>query len=169
MDASRPSPPVSTLGGSRTQLRAGRLVVLMIAGVLALLCAGGGGVALVAYRDATEPDRSSPDVAVDNYLRAYFVDRNDARALEYACEKAELDDARRLREEIERRESQFGVQVKVTWDLRVQPQVGDRNEVEAVLVIEGLLNGQKQSGRRENWNFQLANDEGWRVCLARNN
>ncbi|MET7670749.1 hypothetical protein ABZS39_21795, partial [Micromonospora luteifusca] len=29
---------------------------------------------------AAAPDRSAPDVVVDNYLRAFLVDRNDARA-----------------------------------------------------------------------------------------
>ena len=53
------------------------------------------------YNRATTPDRSAPDVVVDNYLRAFLVDRNDARADLFTCEgEADLAGVRGLRDEI---------------------------------------------------------------------
>ncbi len=67
-----------------------RTVVGVVAGVLALLCTGGAVAGFVLYDRATAPDRSAPDVVVDNYLRAFLVDRNDTKAQEFAC-KADAD------------------------------------------------------------------------------
>ncbi|WP_173157385.1 hypothetical protein [Phytohabitans suffuscus] len=89
---------------------------MLIVGTLALLCTGGAGVAFVAYRDATEPDRSSPDVAVSNYLRALLVERNDVRVDLYTCSNdAALGAIRAFREEIEAREKQHSIRIVVSW------------------------------------------------------
>jgi hypothetical protein len=141
----------------------------MVAGVAALLCLGGAGVAFVAYREVTEPDRSAPDVAVDNYLRAFLVDRNDAQAGLYICDReSNLAAAEGLREEIERREAEFDVAVRISWGALIRSDIGDGRElVRTELAIASFSDGQARSRRNETWEFEVVDDGGWRVCLAR--
>ena len=105
-------------GPTAVRARRGRLVLAVLGGMVALLCLGGLGVGLVLYDQATEPDRSAPDVVVDNYLRALLVDRNDAQAALYACEDSRrwLASLQALRDEIDRAGAAVGhVQSRVTW------------------------------------------------------
>ena len=70
-----PAPPTPAPQPPRRRMRT---VLTVVAGVLALLCLGGVATAvIVLYNRAATPDRSAPDVVVDNYLRAFLVDRND--------------------------------------------------------------------------------------------
>jgi hypothetical protein len=133
--------------------------------VLALLCAGGAVVGFVLYDRATAPDRSAPDVVVDNYLRAFLVDRNDAKAQELACEAGgDLSAVQGLREELEQRETNFHVLVRVSWGPLTRAKNGDGESVTTTLTISSSANGQTRSSRREDWQFQVVDRDGWRVC-----
>lgn len=137
---------------------------MLIGGALALLCTGGAGVAFVAYRDATEPDRSSPDVAVDNYLRAYLVDRNDTRAQLYVCENAaELGAIDALRRDIEAKEAEHSINIVVSWGSLVM----DTNGGQSVVTVEVRRTISDGSERiRETYRFDVVDSGGWRVCGA---
>ncbi|MGY0005467.1 Rv0361 family membrane protein [Micromonospora sp. I033] len=142
-----------------------RTVLAVVGGVLALLCAGGGIVGFVLYDRATAPDRSAPDVVVDNYLRALLVDRNDTKAKEFACSSgADLDPVRALRAEVEQREANFNVVVRVSWGPLTRTKDGDGELVTTTLTISGTANGQTRSSRREDWQFHVVERDGWRVC-----
>jgi len=164
VDASRPTPPTTQLGESGTRVRAGRLVLLLIAGAVALLCAGGAGVAFVAYRDATEPDRSSPDVAVSNYLRALLLERNDTRAGLYACgNDGGLTAIRAFRQDIEVREQQYSIRIVVSWgSLVVQESQG--HTTVTTEISKTISDGSESEWA--NWRFDLVDQAGWRVCGA---
>ncbi|GFJ80164.1 hypothetical protein Phou_043440 [Phytohabitans houttuyneae] len=98
------NPPRGPLGGAAGCGRAG-----------AAVC-GGAGVAFVAYRDATEPDRSSPDVAVSNYLRALLLERNDVRVDLYSCrDDGSLAPMRAFRAQIEEQEKQYSITIVISW------------------------------------------------------
>jgi hypothetical protein len=142
---------------------------VVLAGVLALLCVGGVGVGYVLYDQATRPDRSAPDVVVDNYLRALLVDRNDTQATLYACsDKAALISIAEMRDEVERRERDFDVVVRVSWGPLSRVAVSEREElVQTEITIAGFANGQQRSKRSETWEFRVVEDDGWRVCQAR--
>jgi hypothetical protein len=145
-------------------VRTGRLVLMIVAGVVGLLCLGGAGVALVAYRDATEPDRSAPDVAVDNYLRAYLVDRNDTRAGLFSCKDSEgLADMRAFRQDIEARESQHSIKVQVSWGALTVVTSGNRSQI-SVEIRRTVSDGSESD--RQVWRFDAVDEEGWRVCGA---
>ena len=174
----RDPPRLPTGGPSPTQpaaprrgRRLGRFkaVLLVLAGVLALLCVGGIGVVFVLYDQATKPDRSAPDVVVDNYLRALLVDRNDTQAKQYVCaDESALGPIAGLRGEAERREREFDVVVRVSWGALNRTAVNDREEiVRTELVIAGFADGQQRSRRSENWEFRVVDEDGWRVCGAR--
>ncbi|MEU8093667.1 Rv0361 family membrane protein [Micromonospora chalcea] len=144
-----------------------RTVVGVVAGVLALLCTGGAVAGFVLYDRATAPDRSAPDVVVDNYLRAFLVDRNDTKADEFACKSdGDLDAVRGLRAEVEQREANFDVVVRVSWGPLTRVENGDGESVTTTLTISSSADGQTRSSRREDWQFQVVERDGWRVCGA---
>ncbi|WP_460846357.1 Rv0361 family membrane protein [Phytohabitans suffuscus] len=137
---------------------------MLIVGTLALLCTGGAGVAFVAYRDATEPDRSSPDVAVSNYLRALLVERNDVRVDLYTCSNdAALGAIRAFREEIEAREKQHSIRIVVSWGAMSVQESSGRSTV-TTEISRTISDGSEKD--LQNWRFDLVDQSGWRVCGA---
>ncbi|MEU7612773.1 hypothetical protein [Micromonospora sp. NPDC049204] len=159
-------PPAPVPPQTQPPPRRMRTMLTVVAGVLTLLCLGGLATGLVLYHRASAPDRSAPDVVVDNYLRAFLVDRNDARADLFTCgDGADLQAVRDLRVEIEQRESKFGVTVRVSWGPLTRTPSPDGESVGTTLTIAGSANGVPRSGRREDWTFSVVEDEdGWRVC-----
>lgn len=128
-----------------------------------LLCLGALGAAYL-YDDATKPDRSVPDVVVYNYLRAYLVDRDDARAEQYVCrESPDLAEVRALRDDIQAREQRYSVRIVVSWSsLQVEP-AGEGRTVTTEL-RRTIADG---SGRaQDRWRFEVVDRDGWRVCAA---
>src|SRR5690606_42074775 len=67
------SPAPATAPPTPRRRRPWRLVLGIIAGALAVVLTAGATVIYVAYDRYTRPDRSAPDVVVDNYLRSYLV------------------------------------------------------------------------------------------------
>jgi hypothetical protein len=142
---------------------------MVVAGALAFFCMAGAGVAYVLYDNYTTPDRSAPDVVVDNYLRAFLVDRNDIRARQLICpDGAELRAVEELRAEMERRERDFDVRVRVVWGSLDDSQTSQGAAVRTTLRIGGydIADGTARSSRQESWEFHLVDREGWRICGA---
>ncbi|WCN84812.1 hypothetical protein [Micromonospora sp. LH3U1] len=159
-------PPAPVTPAPQPPRRRFRTVLTVVAGVLALLSIGAAITGYVLYNRAAAPDRSAPDVVVDNYLRAFLVDRNDARADLFTCEGgADLQAVRDLRVETEQRESKFGVTVRVSWGPLTRTPSGDGESVGTTLTIAGSADGVPRSSRREDWTFSVVEDsDGWRVC-----
>ena len=140
----------------------------MAAGIVALLCLGGIGVAVSLYDDATEIKRDAPDAVVDSFLRAYLVDRDDKQAELFMCEaQPKLAAISALRDENVKREKDFGVSVGVIWSSLLVSGSGSQRLVTTDLTIAGRRDGQTQSRRTETWSFNLVDNEGWRVCGAK--
>lgn len=146
-----------------------RTVLAVIAGVLAAMCLGGGVVGYLVYDRATTPDRSAPDVVVDNYLRAFLVDRNDVRANLFVCDGvSDLVAVHKLRDEILQREADFGVEVRVSWGTLFQADAAVGQVVTTTLTISSSADGVSRSSRREEWAFEVSETaNGWRVCSGR--
>ncbi|WP_420117545.1 hypothetical protein [Micromonospora sp.] len=145
-----------------------RTVLSVVAGVLALLCVGGGITGYVLYERAATPDRSAPDVVVDNYLREFLVNENDTRASLLVCQDADLGAVAALRDELRQRESKFDVVVRVGWGSLTRVETPQGESVTTTLTISGSANGQQRSSRREDWTFDVVDiRDGWRVCGAR--
>ncbi|MFF0150802.1 hypothetical protein [Micromonospora sp. NPDC005203] len=157
-------PPAPVPPQTQPPPRRMRTMLTVVAGVLALLCLGGLATGLVLYHRASAPDRSAPDVVVDNYLRAFLVDRNDARADLFTCEGgSQLEAMRSLRTDLLAREKRFGVTIAVSWgSLSVQKQ-DEAAAVEVTLIISARVDGMNQSDRQP-WRFETQRDDGWRVC-----
>ncbi|WFE42486.1 hypothetical protein [Micromonospora sp. WMMD998] len=160
------APPAPAPGPVRPK-RPLRTALTIIAGVLALLCTGGALVGFVLYDRATAPDRSAPDVVVDNYLRALLVDRNDTRTQEFTCGgRSELDGVRALRDDLVAREQRFGTRISVSWGPLAVQESGDLAVVEVDLIISASVGGVSQTDR-QGWRFEARREDGWGVCAAR--
>jgi hypothetical protein len=141
-----------------------RLVLAVVGGVLALLCLGGIGITFVLYDDATKIDRGSPDAAVDNYLRAFLVDRDDSQAALFRCKSggdfARLD---AYRADIISRESRYAIGIRVTWSSLTVQGSGGQTLVSADLV-RAITDGTERA--TDTWQFAVVDQDGWRVCGA---
>ncbi|MFB9238504.1 hypothetical protein ACFFWC_23735 [Plantactinospora siamensis] len=161
-----PHGPQQTVRPARPRRPVRRLLWVLVGALLALLLAGSGAF-FVWYDRATTIDRSEPDVTVDNYLRAFLVDRNDARAQEFQCSTGKtLGPIESLRAEMEKREAQFHVVVHASWGALSVSRSASRAAVQATLTIASFANGEPRSRRTEEWKFAMMREDGWRVCGA---
>ncbi|MDG4804280.1 hypothetical protein [Micromonospora sp. WMMD980] len=143
-----------------------RTLLAIVAGVLALLCTGGAVAGFVLYDRATAPDRSAPDVVVDNYLRAFFVDRNDTKADEYTCGgRADVDGLRVLRDDLVAREQRFDATIAVSWGPLTAQESADVAVVNVELIISAFVDGVSQADR-QGWRIETKREDGWGVCAA---
>src|SRR5205807_9927072 len=60
-----------------------RQFLVVSTAVMALLCLGGLGTALLLYDRATKPDLSTPALVTREYLSAFLVNRDDVRAAQF--------------------------------------------------------------------------------------
>ncbi|MGC5334422.1 hypothetical protein [Micromonospora sp. DT62] len=143
-----------------------RTMVTVVASVVAALCLGGVAAGFVLYNRAAAPDRSAPDVVVDNYLRAFLVDRNDTRANLYTCGNAsEAGQLRALRDDLVAREKRFATTFTFSWGSLQWQQHGSGAEVQVELIISARVDGITQSDRQA-WQFTTRLDDDWRVCAG---
>ncbi|MEU7754506.1 hypothetical protein [Micromonospora sp. NPDC049171] len=157
-------PPAPGPPESQPPRRRMRTVLTVVAGVLALLCLGGLVTGLVLYHRASAPDRSAPDVVVDNYLRAFLVDRNDARANLFTCEgEPQLESLRSLRADLLTREQELNVTILVSWGSLDVKDEGDTAAVATVIRRSATVDGIQQS-LTDTWQFDVRKQEDWRVC-----
>lgn len=153
--------PASRATRSRLPWRRIVLVGLLVVGVGFV---GALGYGFLLYDRVTRPDRSAPDVSVDNYLRALLVDRDDGRAALFSCrDAAGLAEIRALRDDIEAREKRFNVTITVSWGvLTVIPQ--DRRASVTTNIRRTVGDGEERD--IQSWQFSVVDDNGWRVCGA---
>ncbi|MEH1013748.1 hypothetical protein V6U90_11650 [Micromonospora sp. CPCC 206060] len=144
-----------------------RRVLAVVAGVLALLCVGGTAVGYVLYDRATTPDRSSPTIVVDSFLRAYFIDRDDVLVELYTCPDSldRLAAIRDLRADLEQRQNKFQIQMLVSWGRLQVEERSSATEVRVDIIFSAYVNGVSQS-ERQAWVFETRFIEEWRVCSA---
>ncbi|MEU4470761.1 hypothetical protein [Micromonospora sp. NPDC023888] len=157
-------PPAPVPPETQPPRRRMRTVLTVVAGVLALLCVGGLAMGLVLYHRASAPDRSAPDVVVDNYLRAFLVDRNDARADLFTCEGgSQLQSLRSLRADLLTREQELNVTILVSWGSLEVKGEGDAASVVTVIRRSATVDGIQQS-LTDTWQFDVRKQDDWRVC-----
>lgn len=113
---------------------------------------------ILLYGKATEIDRTTPAVAVRQFLGAVFIDQSDARVRLFTCPEWTPDQTAEIRQ-------RFDVQVKVSWQsINERSRVDDRAEVTAKLAL--LYPGELAPSGEQQWRFDVVEDDGWRVCRA---
>lgn len=147
----------------RIQNRRVRLLLALVAGILALLCLGGIGLFVSLYDQATEIERTEPDVVVDNFLAAYLVDRDESRVALYACESgADLEEIAAYRADIVERESRYSVTIRVSWEGLTVSTADGQGSVKVDLTR--AITGSEQL--TDSWTIRVVDQDGWRVCGA---
>ena len=155
------APPAPT--GRKPRNRRLRLILALVGGVATLLCLGGVGVAISLYDEATEIKRSAPDAVVDNFLRAYLVNRDEKEVLLYSCKTGgDFAQLAAFRSDIVDRENKNSIFIRVSWEgLRVAT-AGTNGTVDTDLTKSVGDNEQITSS----WRFAVIDQDGWRVCGA---
>ncbi len=139
-----------------------RLILAMVGGILAILCLGGVGVFISFYDEATKIERTNPDAVVDNFLRAYLVNRNDQEASLYTCRSGlDLSKVAAFRNDIQARESQYSISIQVVWEGLTVATQGSAGTVDVDLT-RTLADDSEQVTRP--WRFNVVDEDGWRVC-----
>jgi hypothetical protein len=152
--------PVVDAKASRWPMR-----LAIVAAVVAAACVSGLFIGYRAYDNATKPNRSAPDVVLDNYLRALLDHRDDAEATQYACaDQSELAAFKAFRDSAVARAKSQGTAVSFEWVLEVRRH-GNRAGAGVDLEIDATKDGSVVASSNSTWNFVITpNSDGWQVC-----
>jgi len=169
MEPSPPDPAPETAdvpaAPAKPRPRVLRQVLVVGLSVLALLCLGGGAAAFLFYDKATKPDLSTPALVTREYLSAYLVNRDDARATEFQCgDHSGLKNVRALRDDLDSRQKTYNVSINVSIDsVFEESRSGDEADLAVDIVLSTTSNG-SQLRRVQRWQFTARDENGWRVC-----
>ena len=105
--------PIPPGGAATPPSRRLHLSLAIVAGMIGVACMGGIGMAYALYDKATAPDRSTPTVAVDSYLRALLIERDDVKARLYLCDSPQMRAIEQLRDDLWSREKKYEVTITV--------------------------------------------------------
>ncbi|MEU7773990.1 hypothetical protein AB0C44_21940 [Micromonospora taraxaci] len=142
-----------------------RTAFTVVAGVLAVLCMAGAVTGYVLYNRAAAPDRSTPDVAVVNYLQATLVSRDTNRAKLFACDGA-VPAVDEFAAQVAGREQELGVAFSINIENVVVSKTAASDAiVTAVIRRSASIDGVHQS-LTDTWRFDVKDKEGWRVCAG---
>lgn len=155
-----PAPGVAAPPGRRLQLS-----LAIVAGMVALLCMGGIGMAYALYDKVTAPDRSAPDVAVDSYLRALLVERDDVKARLYLCDSPQVAALEQLRHDLQSREKKYETTISIHWGA-LETHITDESAVVTTELKLTALVGGSAPTEFQRWSFEARQKNGWRVCSA---
>jgi len=141
-------------------------LLIVLSGVLAVVLAVGGVAGYIYYDRGTRPNRSAPDVVVDNFLREYLVHRDDAQARQYFCRsQTGLSELAAFRADLERREEQFAVKIAISWGPLMMSQASNAVIVDTTMTLTTRTQNGPQEQQSE-WRFLTRHESGWRVCEA---
>jgi hypothetical protein len=142
------------------------MIAILVAS-LSTLCAGGSLAGYIWYGKATTPDRSTPDLAVRQYLQATFEDNDAGRARLFTCSQPDsLTEVQGTLADIHQRETRFGVKIVVAWEGFSTAEQGRNATVSLNLLIRVPEANGSTSESIDRWTFNTVNDDGWRVCGA---
>jgi hypothetical protein len=146
-------PPFPPPPARRTIRQSNLLLMILI--VVGTLAASGAGAAFLLYDRATKIDRSTPAVAVDQFVHATFVDKDDDRVELFTCPQWTRARTAEVQE-------QFDSEVKVTL---ASVAVESQQEQQAVVMARMRLVF-RDFVDFQDWRFEVVEDNGWRVCGA---
>ncbi|MBV1853437.1 hypothetical protein KUA19_25190 [Catellatospora sp. NEAU-YM18] len=137
------------------------MIAIVVAGI------GVAVATVVTYHEATKIDRTNPRVVLDEYLRAAVVKKDSVGVDLYSCADASgLEPVNVLRTELDRRQAEFGVDIEVSWGAIDTTDNGAAKTATVSLSITARNEGKVESRSREEWQFTLRDEDGWRVCSA---
>jgi hypothetical protein len=131
------------------------LIILIVGGVLVV---AGGGVGFLLYNRATEIDRSTPTIAVRQFLGAIFLDQDDDRVRLFTCPSWTSSRTAEVRGRVD-------PAVRLSWDtITEQSRADGQAQVTAKLSLR--YPGELAPSGEQLWRFDVVEENGWRVCGA---
>lgn len=135
--------------------------------MVATVCAAGSVTGYLWYDNATAPDRSTPSLAVRQYLQATFEDNDSRRASLFTCGSPErLTEVQDAVTDIHAREARYGVKIVVVWEGFSTTEQGANASVSTDLLIRVPEANGSTSESLDHWIFAMTKTDGWRVCGA---
>jgi hypothetical protein len=140
---------------------------IVVAGVLAIVFIVGGIAGYVYYDRETRPNRSAPDVVVDNFLREYLVHRDDGKARLYSCKSPDITRLRAFRDSVVAQEDKFRISISFDWGALAVTAI-DQSHSRVSLTLSEIAPEADGSQSRSStkWVFLVVDQSGWRVCGA---
>jgi hypothetical protein len=140
-------------------------VLTILAGMALLFCTGLIGVAFLAYQKAAAPDRSSPEVAANNYLIALLNDRNPTRARLFSCaDQSRLANLQQFERDIENRERELDAAISVKIENLLVQRTDDTSATGSVDLRRVVTTDGTRQSLVDHWRLELVDEDGWRVC-----
>jgi len=128
------------------------LVFAIVGFVLAAVATG-----VYFYDRATQPDRSTPTVTVQQFMAAVFL-QNDTKGVEqFICDRWALDDA------VSWTQGLADPEARVSWDTVVTIAESEDDARVTARVRFRYRDDVAPSGEQQ-WRFDLVDENGWRVC-----
>ncbi|HEY2793051.1 MAG TPA: hypothetical protein VGJ28_11865 [Micromonosporaceae bacterium] len=160
------TPPAAVVRKAQSGSRSPLWLAIAV-GVVSLLCVAGLGVGYEYYNKSTAPNRSSPDVVVDNYLQAVLVNQSDSEAAQYVCQRpANASALKAFRNQFVSRETSLGGTATFTWQVGAVRRSGRQASVDATVFVV-TSGGSSLPGKSvHEWAFETVDQSGWRVCAA---
>jgi hypothetical protein len=147
-------PPTSAATSPRSHRL--RNVLLIIAAFVIGLGGVAAGTAFYLYDKATAIDRSTPEVVVDQFLRATLVQRDPDRVALFVCQQWS---AQQANDDVR---PPANPNVDVSWGDYVTDRVGAAADVSVRVYLSVENNGFQES--IQSWTLHLEDQDGWRVC-----
>lgn len=149
--------PAPVPGPARAKRSRGGRLLIMLGIVLAGVLLIGGGAAFVVYDRATAIDRSTPEVVVEQFLRAGLVDRDAGRLSLFVCRQWSAEEASK------KIAPPTDDKTFISWGDYVSSRVGDKATVDVQVEFNRGAGSVSASSVRS-WRLQLEDQDGWRVC-----
>jgi hypothetical protein len=142
------------------------IVLLVVFGIASAVCLGGLGFAYLTYDRATQPDRSTPTLAVRQYVDSTFSSRDPGRAKLFTCDRPHLDEVQQLLSDLQSREKRFDITINVSLADMTSTTRGSSGSVETDIRIDTPEADGSSSRSSQRWRFGVVKQSGWRVCDA---
>jgi hypothetical protein len=138
-----------------------RNVLLIAIAFAVVLAAAAAGTLFYIYDKATAIDRSTPEVVVDQFLRATLVQRDPGRVGLFICQQwstQQANDAVR---------PPANPNVDASWGNYETSRAGRTADVSVRVYLSVESNGFQES--IQSWTLHLEDQDGWRVCALTKN
>jgi hypothetical protein len=142
------------------------IALLLVFGISSAICLGALGFGYLAYDRATQPDRTTPGVAVRQFVEASLNERDAGRAKLFTCDGSDSPtEIRQLLADIQGKEKSFGVRINVASE-QIDATVNDNKATVTAKLRLSVSSGGDFQEQIQEWRFDLARRSGWRVCDA---
>jgi hypothetical protein len=140
-------------------------VLVPILVVLAVLCAGAVVVGFLWYQRSTEVERKNPLEVLQQYLDARFNEPAPDRVKLFVCRDPDLTDLESVLDELGSRARSSDISIELNLTNSSVETNGNSSVVNSQLKIS-YIKGASVGREYQMWKFDLAQQDGWRLCRA---